>query len=77
MTKFFQMIQSVADADKRQFDSIKDLTIEIAMKAGYKRQEHVCKNGNIHIRTKYERPFDSALVTLDTEYINFAIACVG
>lgn len=56
------MIQSVADADKRQFSSIKDLTIEIAMKAGYTRQEHVCKNGNVHIRTKYAKPFDSALV---------------
>ena len=62
MTKFFQMIQSVADADKRQFNSIKDLTIEIAMKAGYKRQEHACKNGNIHVRTTYDKPFDSGLV---------------
>ena len=31
MTKFFQMIQSVADADKRQFNSIKDLTIEMVL----------------------------------------------
>ncbi len=62
MIKLYQIIQSVADADPRQYDSIKDLTIDIALKAGYSRQEHVCKNGSVHMRTTYSKPFDNGLV---------------
>ena len=56
MYKYFNIARSVANTDPKQYDSIRNLTIDIAKQAGYHREEVVLKNGKHVIRTKYNTP---------------------
>lgn len=60
MNEYFKMIAEHASLDPKEY-SIKDLTLELATKAGYHREMYVYKGGSSAERTVYDRPFDSIL----------------
>lgn len=60
MYAYFEMLKQVADLDKTEY-SIRDLSIEIADRAGYYRAPYTFDNGSVRERTWYKRPFDNIL----------------
>lgn len=60
MYTYFKMLKEEASADPTEY-SIKDLTIEIAKRAGYHRANYTFDNGSVRERTVYDRGFDSVL----------------
>ena len=60
MNTYFKMLKAEASIDPTEY-SIKDLTIEIAKRAGYYRANYTFANGSVRERTMYEYPFDSVL----------------
>lgn len=61
MFNFYKIIESVANSGGKQYDSIKDLTYELAMNAGYYRKMYTFNNGSVRERTFYTKEFDSIL----------------
>jgi hypothetical protein len=53
MQKYFNLLKQVANSDPREFDSIGELTKEIATKAGYRREWVTFKNGSKRLKTVY------------------------
>lgn len=64
MFDYFKTMHAVAEADERNYTSIRDLTIDVAKSGGYRREDFVYKNGKHIIRTVYNKPstWDNALV---------------
>ena len=60
MVEYFKLLQPIADMDKSS-DSIKDITIALANKAGYHRGPYLLKNGSIKERALYTDKFDDTL----------------
>lgn len=61
MYQYFKTLQSVADSDKRQFNSIYDLTVALAKSSNYKRDVKLKKDGTpskfiISTYTKWDEP---------------------
>lgn len=62
MNDFFSLMRKVANTDDRKYDSIMELTRDIAISAGYALEDYTQKNGKTRIRTIYTKPWDDALV---------------
>lgn len=64
MNKYFELLHKVADANKKEYADLKDLTIAVAMSGGYRREEVTLKNGKKVMRTRYNVPstWDNSLV---------------
>lgn len=62
MFEYFKLIEETANACTENFDSIKDLTLTIAKRAGYHRVKEKNESGVLRTRTFYTQPFDSGLV---------------
>jgi hypothetical protein len=60
MIEYFKLLQPVADIDK-SLDSIKDITVTLANKAGYHRGLYKYKNGRVRERAFYDKKFDDIL----------------
>lgn len=60
MYTYFKMLKEEASLDPTEY-SIKDLTIELAKRAGYYRADYTFANGSVRERTMYKYPFDSVL----------------
>lgn len=60
MYAYFKMLKEEASIDPTEY-SIKDLTIELAKRAGYHRANYTFDNGSVRERTMYDRGFDSVL----------------
>ena len=60
MIEYFKLLQPIADIDK-SLDSIKDITIALANKAGYHRGPYLLKNGSVKERALYIDKFDDVL----------------
>lgn len=64
MNEYFKMLHTVADTNKKDYTSIRELTIDIAKSGGYRRELVTLKNGKQVWRTKYNKPatWDNSLV---------------
>lgn len=64
MKEFFKLMHNVANTDKREYDNILDLTIDVAKSGGYHRKQMTYKNGVVSERTFYNVPstWNDALV---------------
>ena len=60
MTEYFKLLEAQANLDHNVY-SIKDITIQLALKAGYQRGPYKFKNGNVRERTQYTKKFDDVL----------------
>ena len=64
MDKYFRTLHIVADTNAKEYDSIRELTIDIAKSGGYRREYVTLKNGKQVLRTRYNKPatWDDTLV---------------
>ena len=60
--EYFEMLQSVFPKGYKKTDSIKEITVNMATKAGYCRATHTFANGNTREMTQYKDKFDDYLV---------------
>ncbi len=64
MIEYFKLIEEYIKDYNKKYDSIKDLTIDLAKSGGYYRAEYEFKCGTKRERTLYKNKFDSKLVAL-------------
>lgn len=62
MYDFFKVMQSVANTSAIEYKSIAQLTKDIAISGGFKRELRTLKNGKIVEKVIYDKPFDDVLV---------------
>lgn len=64
MYNYFKTMKAIADLNPKEYTSIRELTIDIAMSNGYHKGNVTLKNGKVVERTLYNRPstWDSTLV---------------
>lgn len=64
MYQYFKMLEDSTQNSSITYDSIRDLTIDLAKSGGYYRGVYKFKNGNERERTLYTKPFDDVLTSL-------------